>query len=451
MRIRKITVKDLFGIFNHEIPLNTQDHITIVHGPNGYGKTKILSMVNDLFNANYIMLTTVPFRELLVDFDDGSTLSVQSAARELDQEIEEFEIGLSNDVLNDISFRYKHKNKRSWTKPYTPPLSIRERFPMRYFDREIEKIGPSLWLHLPTGERLTREELYRFSDRHRYLEFVTKKEPEWLSEINNSINVYFIETQRLFNIPSERKSRESKESKEKSSIQTVMNYSKELADRIKTKLADYGTISQSKDRTFPFRLVGESKLTELKVEEIETKIRELEEKRSRIESTGLLDEEERIDFSSLRNTIDENKKVLSIYIRDVEEKLRVFDDLTSKIDLLRKIIKKKFLYKELKISKQEGFVFETSNHKKISPTSLSSGEQHELVLFYQLLFDVKPNSLILIDEPEISLHVKWQTEFIDDLQEIIKIAGFDTLIATHSPQIINRRWRLTVALKGPEE
>jgi predicted ATP-binding protein involved in virulence len=62
---------------------------------------------------------------------------------------------------------------------------------------------------------------------------------------------------------------------------------------------------------------------------------------------------------------------------------------------------------------------------------------------------VKPNSLILIDEPEISLHILWQQQFLRDLQEIAGIENYDVLIATHSPQIVYDRSDLTVSLEGP--
>jgi len=52
MRIKKITVKKLFGMFCHEIPLNMDDHITIIHGPNGIGKTILLKMLNALFRSS---------------------------------------------------------------------------------------------------------------------------------------------------------------------------------------------------------------------------------------------------------------------------------------------------------------------------------------------------------------------------------------------------------------
>jgi len=63
-----------------------------------------------------------------------------------------------------------------------------------------------------------------------------------------------------------------------------------------------------------------------------------------------------------------------------------------------------------------------------------------------LLFKAEENSLVLIDEPEISLHVVWQREFLNDIQEIIELQKIDVVIATHSPQIINDRWDLTVGL-----
>jgi predicted ATP-binding protein involved in virulence len=69
------------------------------------------------------------------------------------------------------------------------------------------------------------------------------------------------------------------------------------------------------------------------------------------------------------------------------------------------------------------------------------------VLTYDLLFNVKPNSLVLIDEPEISLHVTWQKEFLNDIVRIAAINSSRFIVATHSPQIINKFWSQTVGLE----
>ena len=63
-----------------------------------------------------------------------------------------------------------------------------------------------------------------------------------------------------------------------------------------------------------------------------------------------------------------------------------------------------------------------------------------------LLFRVQPNTVVLIDEPELSLHVGWQKRFLPDLVEIVQLSGFDAVVATHSPFIVGDRDDLLVPL-----
>lgn len=242
-------------------------------------------------------------------------------------------------------------------------------------------------------------------------------------------------------------------------LSTVSAYSDELAKLMQDKFKEYGTTSQSLDRTFPLRVVKQQPSSDVSDEQLRNQLDELESTRSRLIEVGLLDKEEDSEFQIQPQDIDEStKNALSVYVEDVEKKLNVFSEIARKIDLLRRIINNKFAYsyKEINFSKEKGFVFSTryksfTDSNKLSPTDLSSGEQHELVLLYELLFKVKPNSLVLIDEPELSLHVGWQIQFLKDLQEIIELADLDILMATHSPDLIQDRWDLTVELKGPEK
>lgn len=69
----------------------------------------------------------------------------------------------------------------------------------------------------------------------------------------------------------------------------------------------------------------------------------------------------------------------------------------------------------------------------------SSGEQCLLVMMLGIAGHITDNSIILIDEPEISLHPRWQEEFIVMLTSTFSsYSGCQFLIATHSPQIISR-------------
>ncbi|NKJ44625.1 AAA family ATPase [Novosphingobium sp. SG720] len=67
---------------------------------------------------------------------------------------------------------------------------------------------------------------------------------------------------------------------------------------------------------------------------------------------------------------------------------------------------------------------------------LSSGERQLFVLISTLMFgeDSNRSSVLIIDEPELSLHLKWQEMFVDAISE----SSPDTqlILATHSPSII---------------
>ncbi|MDV6569505.1 UNVERIFIED_CONTAM: AAA family ATPase [Pseudomonas aeruginosa] len=69
----------------------------------------------------------------------------------------------------------------------------------------------------------------------------------------------------------------------------------------------------------------------------------------------------------------------------------------------------------------------------------SSGEQCLLVMILGIAGQIRDNSLILIDEPEISLHPSWQSRFIYlIINTFTKYQKCHFIIATHSPQIVSR-------------
>ncbi len=187
--------------------------------------------------------------------------------------------------------------------------------------------------------------------------------------------------------------------------------------------------------------------------ELTERLQELEKRRQRIIAAGLLAPEENSTpiFGPQKTEDDTKKNILSLFAQDIEKKLEVFDAITAKIELFKELVNKRFAYKQLDIERNSGFRFRTPAGLQLLPTDLSSGEQHELVLLYELLFKTKQNALILIDEPELSLHVAWQVEFLNDLTRVVKLSSFDVILATHSPQIINDRWDLAIELKGPKD
>ena len=77
MRIKKVTIKGLFGLFDHVIPLNIDERITIIHGPNGVGKTTILKVDQSIYqNVEFLPLKRTPFEQLTIEFHPKKLLTV---------------------------------------------------------------------------------------------------------------------------------------------------------------------------------------------------------------------------------------------------------------------------------------------------------------------------------------------------------------------------------------
>jgi predicted ATP-binding protein involved in virulence len=312
---------------------------------------------------------------------------------------------------------------------------------------------------MPTGEELTLEELLE-----QFGPSIPAPQPnsvpneaEWLRMFRNKVKIRFIESQRLLRMG--KQFRNPQYGAPGTSMEpSVAFYAQQLAQAIQAKLAEYAALSQTLDRSFPVRLVDQIQSPlrihgqSATVDELRKKLDELEEKRARLRAAGLLDKQDDFGGFQVPEEIQTTtQQVLPVYVKDVEQKLSVFDAIAEKIDLLKGIINSRFFAKVMSISKENGFLFTTRIGQPLPPTLLSTGEQHMLVLLSELLFTIQPNSMVLIDEPEISLHVAWQQSFLKDLKRIADLSAIDILIATHSPQIIHDRWDLTVELDNTQE
>jgi energy-coupling factor transporter ATP-binding protein EcfA2 len=440
MRVKRFAVRGLFDTFDHEVPIDGQRRLRIIYGPNGYGKTTILRLIDAIFNRNTTFLRRTPFNSLSIYTDEGSVLRLQ---RSNGEEVPSLEYTYSPKRGKERSFEDKPAD-----------ISFLRHLPLSMIEHEIpnlDRVGTRLWRDGRTGRVLDLGDvLQAYGDElpipSSFREMPSP--PEWFTQLIASIPVRLIEAQRLL-----RFSEEAPASRRQPRTQwsaTVEAYADDLAEAIKSKLAESGTLSQSLDRTFPQRLVESTDKHLLSEDELLTRMAAVDTSRNHLIGAGLIDPEPQPPFQVRRGELTEQEtSVLSLWVADVERKLAIFRELAQKIDLFKDIINQHFLFKEMIIDRERGFSFKTPVGAAIPPASLSSGEQHELILAYELLFKLQPDSLVLIDEPELSLHVAWQLRFLTDLEAIISLVPFDALIATHSPQIINDRWDLTAKLEGP--
>ncbi|NLU74434.1 AAA family ATPase [Streptomyces sp. HNM0575] len=450
--IRQLTgirVRGLLGRFDHEISFPEDDEFIILHGPNGVGKTMLLELIRALSGPLRLpSIQRIPFSQIRLGYSDGSRLDISRAQQETLPLGEEYEKQIQ---LLFFSLRLPDGQEFESEAGFDGEALITPRFrewAYRYLN--VEPLGPDLW-ETPAGSTISTVDLvHRYGDRlpHRILrQKENNVDPNILQFLHDN-EVHLIETQRLLKLEDEESDEyRSMSGRRSPAVSKVEAFARDLTRRLGDALAENSRTSQELDRTYPRRVL-QPRVGTPSEKEIRERYSQQNELRKSLSAISLLDEN--VSPIEIPNRMEPwQRNVLWTYLEDAEKKLSTFSDILDKVSLLQEIVSTRFLFKRLEIDRRQGLRIVSDEGTELGLSMLSSGEQHELVLLYDLLFSVQPGALVLIDEPEISLHVSWQKRFIEDLQRIARLVKFRSVVATHSPQIAGK-WVNRMVPLGPE-
>ncbi|WP_205412552.1 AAA family ATPase [Janthinobacterium lividum] len=133
-------------------------------------------------------------------------------------------------------------------------------------------------------------------------------------------------------------------------------------------------------------------------------------------------------YERTRNTLEEADSLLSETRAEIE-KIEEFSTLTlTPFDAARSLVEKLFQHKGISFGKRINFGDAAA---AVNSDALSAGEKQMLSFICYNAFH--KNSIIFIDEPELSLHVDWQRKLCSILES--QESGNQFIFATHSPFI----------------
>lgn len=143
---------------------------------------------------------------------------------------------------------------------------------------------------------------------------------------------------------------------------------------------------------------------------------------------------------TLKETIA--SKILLVYEQALRERINVQRRAFQRIKTFEESVNRFLQHKQLAVDATGGAhvgragrarMIVLEGGRKTSLSVLSSGERHVLALLFSATHMSSADGMLLIDEPELSLHVDWQRVI---LRELMKQAGDRQIIAcTHAPEV----------------
>ena len=140
----------------------------------------------------------------------------------------------------------------------------------------------------------------------------------------------------------------------------------------------------------------------------------------------------------LNYQVNIGNRIISLLTSGNPDDQRLATELTKPKKKFQDLVDELFAPTAKTIVRDSNEIFFEQYGERIPPYMLSSGEKQLLVIMLTALVQENRPGVMLMDEPEISLHIEWQQKLIT----LIRTLNPNTqiILCTHSPAIIMDGW-----------
>ena len=198
----------------------------------------------------------------------------------------------------------------------------------------------------------------------------------------------------------------------------------------------------------------------LTLDDIREEIKRIEKRAELYIQMGFISKTDYNDVSDRLSTVlkknyEAAANILMSYLETQKNRLDALDHLVETIAYLMSSLNDYLFKKRVAYSVRQGFKFyqmdgvALGDRQEIPITKLSSGERQLLRLFSMVIRNSDACPIIIIDEPEISLNIKWQRRLLTTLSYFVRGTRAQFVIATHSFEILSSHADNTAKLGNP--
>jgi energy-coupling factor transporter ATP-binding protein EcfA2 len=415
--IKSVRVRKLFGYFNYDIPNKSSgsnfDRLLILYGENGAGKTNLLKLVfhllstrNDRGHRNFLLQNK--FGSVEVELSNGMHVGATRRAPEVTGPYRLY-IKRGRRSLIDFNFTepsYEpHSSKFNQLQKY---LEILSSFPLSlYFLSDNRNLISDAWdisperkpggfseelQQITVAELMARTKAVEKKDEvdesvDRFIGYVVRRTLEGAS--TGEANTHVLYEQLITGLASQ-----ARDEKQKAPIPSLLGELAMLTER-SVKFAGFGLMKP----------LSVSKIAK-----------------------------------AFRNAPDARRAVMANilipYIEGVRARLDALQELYDMITAFVGALNALYKNKSVEFSINAGMVIVARDGTIIPPKFLSSGERQLLLLLCNVILARYTSSVFIIDEPELSLNIKWQRRLIGLLLDCTNGGKVQFVVATHSIELL---------------
>lgn len=445
--IKRFEIKELFGIYNVDIPF--KNNINIFVGENGLGKTTILNVLNYIIQGDSESLSSINFNTIILTLGNNTKIKI-----------------LHDDLLNN-NLSLPDRNRVNHYLEEDDYSFITRRIAMEIFKEKSPKILEDKEEREKIFERILRRYRYDLSPSmlEKIYNLVLKNE-NFQEDLKNSweykIYQYMKNWDKIIYLPTYRRIEEDfnsylenspdKDYYRKDRKKRNFSYLQFGMDDVQRAI-DYACETLKNNTNEGFKAMTSNLLTNYV---------NISENKEKINFTSKNFNESTLDivFSRLADKIDQNikEKIIKMLKENntAEDKyhqylLSIINELSSIYEKNKQIDDNLENFKNVcnnylvnKNVEYDKFKIECKVEQKVSKQpillkNLSSGEKQIISLFSKLYLNTDEKNIILFDEPELSLSILWQKRLLPDIINSNRCSFI--AIITHSPFIFDNEFR----------
>jgi energy-coupling factor transporter ATP-binding protein EcfA2 len=461
--ISEIVVEKLFGMYTYRLPEEgALSNAAILYGDNGVGKSTILRLAFHLLSAaenrgHRNALFDAPFESLEVRLSSGIILSARRSP------VEDLELG--EDVERSLILSIKQKKKTIVEWDFIPKGRIRESEMYYSHDMQYFRRAKDGTIHLVSRPKdvigaNSKSKQFILGDTKvgeaTYLEVLKKVAP----------TMFILNADRrldcdLVSDPSDEvEIRKVMRYEEPKRINDLVVRSRQIA--LSQALSSAGKWISAKAvhsanqgtenvhtvyvNVLKHLVSPANKDAEEKIVDTDDLLRLLVEIEAKTAELAVYELASPLSISELKKPLSDRSRakrelaagLLAPYVDSLIGRIDAVNPIYNVLDRFIKIVNGFLSDKEISYKVSQGFSIASTRGQPLDPGHLSSGEQQLLLLFCYVLTGRDRPCVFMIDEPEISLNVKWQRKLVKSLLDITVGSNIQFVFASHSMELLSQ-------------